>query len=1851
MSRLPLEGGELRPHQQNGVWRIIRSGNTLLAHVVGSGKTFTMIAAAMEMKRLGLIRKPMFVVPNHLLPQWEAAILQLYPSANIFVAGKEWWGKGKRQQAMSRIATGDWDVVLVTHASFGRLPMSKASRMEFVAEQIQELEAAREDVVRQGANKRNPTVKELEKAKKRLQVKLEKLANEASDDNTVTFEELGVDQLFVDEADLFKNLFFITKMDRIAGLTNRESQRAFDMFLKTQYVTKRNNGRGLVLATGTPVSNTMAELFTMQRYLQMPYLEQVGLRQFDAWASQFGEPVTGLELAPEGTGYRMNTRFARFVNLPELLTGFRMVADIQTAEMLTLPVPNVKGGRTQDVTAPSTDQIKEIMAGLKDRAEAIRAGRVPDKRVDNMLKIMSEGKKAALDVRILKPGEPDHPDSKLNRAVDKIFGIWQRTAEQKSAQLVFADLSVPKGVRRANKWVRGARIQFEDEDGQVLTGLITAQAGNSLTITTGLGDVVTIRADEETLVSLELDESEAGKFTAYADMKAKLIGRGIPEDQIAFIHQAKTDAERKRLFAAVNAGKIRILMGTTEKMGAGMNVQERLVALHHLDPPWRPRDIEQRDGRIVRQGNRNKEVELFAYLAEGSMDAYCWQILANKAQFIGQVMSGRLDAREMEDVGIFTVTATEFAAISSGNPLIKEKVEVDAQARKLLVLQTAHTQQQARITREMAELPGTIELFKEQLAGYEEDLEATRDAPDELVLGKRTFRDEAIRAEGAKALAETLASWKGTPGKRAIGSYRGFKLLARTHAVAGERAWEVVSKVDPELQRNRTYSANANQENPAATITSMSYVFREGIQRQIASWQSQLTEREKQRADIKEQVGKPFPQAEKLQTLLKRQQELNSLLDINKPVGQTGDDEPDGPPDGSAAAPTAVEQAIDTGASILRQVIEDEAGALNLDELGRNLRKWKEIGGIAGQAAKRARFGSTGFYHWANNTWHTPRYVGELHPAFMPFVDRAAAAYEEGDQTAHELVEMMGDYFSLPDEARHVLDNRLIDSRFAHRETIDERNLSADQVRGFRAARQTMHRALDLLADLTVDLASDGKLTDAATLDSQDAVQRALEDEGAPEERAAGLAQKTWEALKVIRDAKAKGYVPFSRFGDYTYGLYPTKAGLAQNPNLLPIHEARENVVEAAARYWKITHTPRYRRLIDSGQYEARAPKFRQTKARKEILKDLIGFELQLFAKIAEANPEVLKFYGLEPGEIEKTAEAVQKMQQRLGFRAHFVESRLVPGFERDLARPFADYILGISRHITRARMFRDFSRYMQRLPKNSQLHKYAKDYVAYLQSPEEEWGWVRGLMFHWALGIVNPMAAAVNLSQVTMMTGPWMLQYAAPQAVGTEILKAYRDVGRAMRVGELRLDYSKLPEDVRDDARQALEEGLLRAQATEELYGLARRPGPVKGISERAKRVSTFLFSGSEHINRLVSFVAIHRLWTARNLARAEIVTARKAFERRPRKFGLPIAYFPSALDFAEYGVRITQLEYGRYNRPKLFRGNFRALLGVFKMFSIGDMELAMRLYRAAGAGGAGGRGGAAPPSPPDHRALMALMSYIAIGVAAHGIMGLHFAEMAAKVGDLAFRAFTGGRDIDMEAVLHENLAKMTSAQIADMLLHGVSWLTPYDFSRSLGRGDPLGLARAIEAGSWTAALPVTATAGRIVAGAGEALAGEGGRAAEALTPRTLSGAARAARLAKEGLRTRSGGQIVPKEQFGPPELIGAAASVPLTRVSRAYEEERRVAVLRTGVQEPKARLVHRVAAAIDANDQSQIKKLMGDVVEHNQRDPGNPITSQIIKDAVKLRVIPPDIRRILSLPAGQRGTYIQGGPPPLRP
>ena len=802
----------LMPHQKNAVAHVLYGNNTLLAHCVGAGKTFQMIAAGMESKRLGLSQKNLYVVPNHLTEQWGSDFLRLYPGANILVATKKDFEPANRKRFCSRIATGDYDAVIIGHTQFEKIPLSRERQIAMLEDQIADITFSIEEAAHQAGQ--NYTIKQLEKTKKSLQARMKKLNDQTRKDDVVTFEQLGVDRLFVDESHNFKNLFLYTKMRNVAGISQTDAQKSSDMFMKCRYMDELTGGRGITFATGTPVSNSMTELYTIMRYLQYDTLMRMGMGHFDSWAATFGETVTAIELSPEGTGYRAKTRFARFFNLPELISIFKEAADIQTSDMLNLPVPEAEF--INEVLKPSEEQ-QDMVAAFSERAESVRAGMV-NPTEDNMLKITNDGRKCALDQRLLNELLPDAEKSKVNTCVENAFQVWDEGKADRTTQLIFCDLSTPKG---------------------------------------------------------------DGTFNVYDDVRNKLAARGIPKEEIAFIHEYNTEAKKAELFAKVRAGQVRILMGSTPKLGAGTNVQDRLIALHHLDCPWKPSDLEQQEGRILRQGNQNDKVKIFRYVTENTFDAYMWQILENKQKFISQIMTSKSPVRACEDVDDTALSYAEIKALATGNPYIKEKMDLDVQVSKLKLLKANHTSQIYRLESDIAKnFPVQISALKERIAGMQVDSQVVKsvDLQDNntfaMTVGNVLYED---KKEAGEALIAACAGLKTVSTGGKVGEYHGFTLSASYNMFSNAFELTIKGKCSYKLEIGK--DPVGNMQRIHNTLSS--------IDRKLTESEQKLETVQQQLATAQEEVKKPFPKEAELNEKMERLSELNALLNMDEKGNET----------------------------------------------------------------------------------------------------------------------------------------------------------------------------------------------------------------------------------------------------------------------------------------------------------------------------------------------------------------------------------------------------------------------------------------------------------------------------------------------------------------------------------------------------------------------------------------------------------------------------------------------------------------------------------------------------------------------------------------------------------------------------------------------------------------------------------------------------------------------------------------------------------------------------------------------------------------------------------------------------
>lgn len=806
----------LRPHQVNAIAHILYGGNTLLAHVVGAGKTFEMVAAAQESKRLGLCQKSLFVVPNHLTEQWASEYLQLYPSANILVATKKDFETKNRKKFCGRIATGDYDAVIIGHSQFEKIPMSIERQRTILEQQLDEVLEGIAELKRNRGD--NFSIKQLEHTKKTVKQRLDKLNDQSRKDDVVTFEELGVDRIFIDEAHYYKNLAAFTKMRNVGGISQTEAMKSSDLYMKCRYLDELTGGRGVVFATGTPISNSMVEMYTMQKYLQYSTLKRNDLIHFDAWASTFGETVTAIELSPEGTGYRAKTRFAKFYNLPELMSMFKETADIQTADMLNLPVPEA---HYHNIVLKPSEAQKKMVEGLSDRAERVR-NKMVDSSTDNMLLITNDGRKLALDQRLMNDMLPDSETSKVSACADNVFDIWQRTAESRSTQMVFCDLSTPHN---------------------------------------------------------------DGKFNVYDDLRKKLIEKGIPAEEIAYIHTAETEAKKKELFGKVRSGQIRVLLGSTQKMGAGTNVQTKLVALHHLDCPWRPSDLQQREGRIIRQGNENPEVDIYTYVTENTFDSYLYQLVEGKQKFIGQIMTSKSPVRSAEDIDETALSYAEIKALCAGNPHIKEKMDLDIDVSRLKLLKANHLSQRYALEDQIIkEFPQKIKSLEQRIDGYKADMAqlAQNTLPNEdgfssMIMAGGTVTDKKAAGEAIIGLCKSMTN----PDPIHIGEYRGFDMELFFDSFS--REYKITLK--HELRHTVTLGTDifGNIQRLDNALNS--------FQEKLTACEAQLENTKVQLENAKLEVQKPFPQEDELKTKTARLNELNAMLNLDKRENEIVDGE------------------------------------------------------------------------------------------------------------------------------------------------------------------------------------------------------------------------------------------------------------------------------------------------------------------------------------------------------------------------------------------------------------------------------------------------------------------------------------------------------------------------------------------------------------------------------------------------------------------------------------------------------------------------------------------------------------------------------------------------------------------------------------------------------------------------------------------------------------------------------------------------------------------------------------------------------------------------------------------------
>ena len=1889
-------GITLKPHQKNGVWRGIVSGNTLLAHAVGAGKTFEMIGIAMEKRRLGLAKKTVIAEPKHLIRQVAGEFLRLYPSANILVAGEGDFSAANRQKFLSRIATGDWDAVIVTHEHFQRIPVSRETEEEIIRKELTALEAeiieayAMEQAAGGRRGRRGSITKALEAAKDKLEQKMKDLADQKRDENVLTFEELGIDQIIVDESHKFKNLFFPTKMRNIAGLGTSDADRAFDMYVKTTYINKVTNYKGVIFSTGTPITNTMAEIFNVQRYLQPQELEEKGLSHFDSWAANFGEVVTGLEVGVSGK-YVVKSRFASFVNLPELLGMFRNVSDIQTKQMLQLPTPTIKGGgRDVNRSAPTPEYISFVKA-MGVRADRIRSGQV-DPRTDNMLKITSDGRDSALDMRRINNRIYSFdPAGKIAKVVENTYRIWKKGAKERQTQLIFVDRGTPT-----------SKVE--------------------------------------------------GRLNVYKELKTRLEAAGIPRNEIAFIHDAKNDEAKLGLFKKMNDGKIRILIGSTPKMGEGMNAQKRMKALHHLDVPWTPGLLEQREGRILRQGNDNGEVEIHTYITQGSLtelsfDAYMWQTLETKAKFVEQVMQGDPQVRSMEDLTGGALSFAELKAFATGNPIVMEKIRVDKDLAELTVLRSRFMEDRARLQMKVATMPESIDGLKTQIKEIEADHETikknTKPEFEITIMGERyTDRQKAGEKIGKIVLEQAAKAGKKTE-TMDLGKFRGLDLHLRGQFVFEDTRsskGHVEYYIDA-VDEWRWISSVS--ESALGTIASLAYATSTNVEHELKNAKETLEKREKDYKDALAQIGRKFEKEDRIKALETRKKEIDQELEKGKQttedLAEGGSDEGDEEvtPDQLEPAPAVTpetpkkfyrnlgsqgfvealpntvknlpadailpgwekfdikvvkhgkdvyyviegrsglsmgegstrESAIEAFKNNTRTMRADKFEEIVLSQvekqglsprykknedggftlyaspldpalIAKTFRSVKDATNELIEARRLAKKAKRPDLNWFNQAVNTPYYIfTEKFPRYRPVFDRMREMMQERDDIASSLAEQAVDFFSGLDLKEKVAVNKmLIRGRYERhvftREELAAKNLTEKQIDAYLGIRKMLDRALDIYEDAVIHRVTKGRVRASSSLPAE-----VLLDVFAQLDYSDERAKQILEVIMKIRDAKRTGYAPFARFGDYAYGYVHVLAdGTPDWQNPSNYFAKAETAFKAAKEYQALLK--RFHKGIEEGRLIPVPPKELLQDDQKELLQDVGGFELEVLQKLMSLAPEVK----------DQLKEAVENLFAASGFRRHFFESKDSPGFSTDMERALADYIVGLSGFVSRLKGIPEMDAAAQGMEKYPSLARYYREWRDYTISPHEEFQRIRSGLFIYFLG-GNVKSAAINLTQILVTTVPWLSQYVSVPRALTEVTNALKTLIPAMgkrEDGTFGVDVAKLPKDVREIVRRGYAEGIVSEQLIYDLMGVAHKPSHLRKLSKEKQRVVRgfgFLFSIAEKANRLVTLVAAARLHQSMTQKREAAAAGGGGGEgKEPPKSPGGMAYEDDPFEFGKRAVDETQFIYAKFNRPRMFR-NFGAIFGTFRTFVINFLEFLARLW---------GRG--------STRAVLAAFGMLWFF---SGLKGMPFAENIKYLLEEIWGTFTH-RKPDIESEMREwGYDHFGGPEFMDWIIGGPNRkITGVDIGASVGVGDVIPMFTKDFTQDPFASIigaPAEVLYKRPKRAYELSQEGQTYRAVEAVAPEFMRNPMVAARVLKEGLLDRSGGQIVGQKELTAADIGKKAVGFMPTKIAKAYEREEAKARISERTELVKKDVMRRMANLVRAGKKEEATRVL-ETEAHGVRPEGAPDTIQftnkprpkdpadwIILDERTLvqrlgeAKLSPEMRGILKQPVLQRPAWLK--------
>jgi len=1902
-------GITLRPHQKNAIWRGIVSGNSLLAHAVGAGKTFAMIGIAMEKRRLGLAKKSIIAEPKHLIRQVAGEFLRLYPSANILVAGEKDFSAENRQKFLSRIATGDWDAVIITHEHFQRIPVSPETESEVIRRELEMLEkeilearAAEEEAGGRRGKKGSKIVKQLEKAKDKLEQKLKALFDQKRDENVLTFEELGIDQIIVDESHKYKNLYFPTKMRNIAGLGTSDAARAFDMYVKTTYINKVTNFKGVVFSTGTPITNTMAEIFNVQRFLQPQELEDKGLSHFDSWAANFGEVVTGLEVGVSGK-YVVKARFAQFINIPELLGMFRSVADIQTKAMLALPTPTLKGGdRASNRSAPTPEYLSFVKA-LGARAEAIKSGKV-DPKVDNMLKITSDGRDSALDMRRINVNiYKEDPHGKVAKVVENVYRIWKAGAKEKHTQLIFCDRGTPT-----------SKVE--------------------------------------------------GRLKVYAELKRKLIGMGIPKAEIAFIHDAKNDDAKLAMFKNINDGKIRVLIGSTSKMGEGMNAQKRLKALHHLDVPWTPGLLEQREGRILRQGNDNEEVEIHAYVTQGSLtemsfDAYMWQTLETKQKFVEQAMQGNPSIRRMEDVGRGgALSFAEMKAFATGNPIVMEKIRVDKEIGEINVLRKKYLEQRAGIVDTLASLPKRIDNLKDLLKKTQADLERSKKAGDvdfagkekgqfEIALGGTVYTDREKAGEYLAKRALKLKDPKSPdePTSERVGKYRGFDLSVVATLVTYPSWTKKKDEIEYAVSAmgEREWRARIT-ESAIGTIASLSYALGTNIGLDAHHIEAEIIRLEADLKEAKSLEGKKFDKEERFKALEKRAKEIDEELE-NKKGDVTADlaegataDEEDGeetalegeseegeaPLERKVAKPEAKKFYRNVGGEfkevgprmlqdippeyipkgyenfdvkvvkagkdsflliegrsglsagvanskedaffkykalynaeagdgispekfeeIVRQQIEKqglsprykkgEGGTFTLyaSPLDPELiaQAWRSLKRSTEELKERHRLAKSAKgldLNWFNRQVNTPYYIfTEKFPRYRAVFDRMRQMMQERDDIAASLAEDAASFFSgLEFNEKDAVNKLLIKGRYQRkvwtREELErDGKLSTKQIDAYLGIRAMLDRALDIYENGIMYRITKGKMQASSNLPLP-VIKDVLSGLGFEDDRIEQIAA----LVQQMRDTKRKGYAPFARFGNFSYGYVHVKEDGTpdwQNPSNYFAKE--ETAWKAAEKYQALLK--RFAKGIEEGRLIPVPPRELKQSEEAKLLQEIGGFELDAIKKIMD----------LDPVAAADLKETVEQFFQAQGFRRHFFESKDSPGFSTDMERALADYIVSLSGFVARIKGIPEMDNAAKGMERIPDLARYYREWKNYSISPQEEFHQLRAGLFLYFLG-GNVKSAAINLTQTFVTTIPWLTQYVSPFRATEEVTRAVKDLTAAMgkrEDGSFGVVVDKLPKDIREIVRKGYDEGIVSEQLIYDLMGMAHKPSSLRKLSKQKQRIARgfgYLFSLAEKSNRLISLIAsarIHQSLSQKHKARVEAFDEGGGAGKPPEPpGGGTIPFEEDPFEFGKRATDETQFIYAKYNRPKMFRG-FGSLLGTFRTFVINFLEFLARLW--------------------GRKSAKAVGSVFVMLWAFSGLLGMPFAENVKYILEEVTGMVTHKKP-DLETAVREwGYENMGGPEFMDYLLHGpFRQAAGFDIGASVGVGDVLPFFdKNFERSPLETIVgaPAEVLLKRPARAYGFLKEGSPYRAAETVAPEFLRNPMYAGRILKEGVLDRSGAQMVAREDVSAADLAKKALGFMPTSIAKSYEREEAKARIGERSEQLKKDATRSLLNAIRIGDREKAVSIL----KSTGPKPGVPpeewiiLNEKSIEKSLENTRLPPELRGLLRQPNLQRPAFLR--------